>query len=166
MYIVQTGAGRLVTCRVAELYIRVLSCHFYHIILESEAGRKDNITPRLYKFSQSSVTFCVFRCVVLIDDLIITESERFLHLLSPQIMVVCVTHIAWVRNMDETYFDLILRYPARCLCPGTAVVISSSLCGRSSAPCDQGNCHSRTQKHTDELLFHAFSSFLTLLRTF
>ena len=148
---------------MTELDVRILCGYFFHIVFKPEACCKDNVASFFYEFSKSCITFCIFRHIIFVDDLVIAQSQFFLHFLCSQIMIVCISHIARIGNMYKSYLDFIFRNSFRRLFFGVSSFVFACVCRRSSAPCNESDCHSCTQECAEHFLLHCFSSFYSVL---
>ena len=100
----------LVACGVAEFNVGEFRGHRHDIVFKSKACRKDDVAALLYKFSQRRFTFGVFRSVEFVNDLIITKTKFALHFFGSEVVVVGISHVTWISDVDKTELDVVKRH--------------------------------------------------------
>ena len=109
MVVSQTLGVSAVAGGVAELHLGMRLGGVDHVRLMTEAVGEDDVAAVVDQLLDGIGAGVVFRHVELVDDLVVTQAEGFLHVLGAQVMVVGVAHVAGVGHVHETELDGIQR---------------------------------------------------------
>ena len=88
---------------MAESDVWILLGHFNHIIFMSMRQCKDHLATIFRQFPNCCSGFRVFRYIIFVDNLRFIQPERFRHLPGGLVMVIGISHIAGIREMDKSY---------------------------------------------------------------
>ncbi len=110
MEIGEASRCSLEACGVAELYFRILVSNFHHEILKTKAGGKDDVAASVNQLTNCRIALCTLWYVELVDNLIVAKTQSCLHLLRADIVVVGVTQITGVGDVDKAHLDIIQCY--------------------------------------------------------
>ena len=106
VHIGKSAACCLISCCMAELYIREFCCCLKDVGFMAKAVGKDDVASLVCKVYGCIITCLIFRDIPFDDDLIIRKSKCFLHTFCTGIMSGCITLIL-ITDKDKANLQIL-----------------------------------------------------------
>ena len=148
MHIGKSAGCCLSSCRMTELYVRILSCCFQDISFMSKTVCKNNLASLVCKVCCCIVASFIFTDQSFLNNLRIIKTKIFYHLIDSSHVSCCITFVL-ITDINRTNLEIFF-----CNSCTTFAVITRKY------RCTHRNCH-YCCKSNCQCFFHSSSSILS-----